>query len=59
MGIIAIQIGPFFVIYGIFALPIVYRGVAIFVVIFGWGIAAGYKDWIINKRQEEKMRIRS
>jgi len=52
----AIAIGPFIVIYGIFALPARYRGFAMLVIVFGWGIAAGYKDWTISKRQEEKTR---
>ncbi len=58
-GMSAILIGPFIVIYGIFALPLPYRGFAVVTIVIGWGIASGYKDWVINKRREEKLRIKS
>jgi len=51
----AIAIGPFFVLSLILALPQELRGIAIIMLIFGWSIAAGYKDWVIARRQEEKM----
>ncbi len=57
-GLSAIMIGPFIALFGILALPIPYRGFATFAIIFGWGIAAGYKDWVISKRRSEKLRIR-
>ena len=58
-GMSAILIGPFIVIYVILTLPLLYRGLAIIVITIGWGIAAGHKDWIKSKHQEEKLRIRS
>lgn len=59
LGMSAILIGPFIALYGIFALPIPHRGLATILIIIGWGIAAGYKDWVITKRKEEKMKIKS
>jgi len=53
----AVAIGPFIVLSIILALPQELRGIATLMVIFSWGIAAGYKDWIIAKRQEEKMKL--
>lgn len=55
-GISAIVIGPFIILIGFLALPVQYRGLATFGIIFGWGIVAGYKDWVISKRQEEKLK---
>ena len=55
---IAILIGPFIALFGILALPMQYRGMAMFAIIFGWGIAAGYKDWVISKRQREKLKMK-
>jgi len=52
-----IAMGPFIVISILLALPSELKGVATILLIFGWGIAAGYKDWAIAKRQEEKIRF--
>jgi len=49
-----IAIGPFVVLSLILALPLELRGVATLTLIVGWGVAAGCKDWIIARRQEEK-----
>jgi len=54
LSVTFIAIGPFIVISIILALPTELKGVATILLIFGWGIAAGYKDWTIAKRQEEK-----
>jgi len=35
------------------------RGISTLMLIFGWSIAAGYKDWVIARRQEEKMKIKA
>ena len=53
-----IVIGPLIALLGILALPMQYRGLATFLIVFGWGIAAGYKDWIVSKRQKEKLKIK-
>jgi len=53
----AILIGPFFMLYFILILPAEFRGIAIVMVVLGWGIVGGYKDWVIAKHQEEKMKI--
>lgn len=53
----AIAIGPFIVIYIILALPSPeLRSVATVMIISGWGIAAGLKDWVISKHQQERMK---
>jgi len=53
-----IAIGPLVVMSLILAFPPELRGVATLSLIFGWGVAAGYKDWIIAMRQEEnKMKL--
>lgn len=58
-GMSAIVIGPFIALFGMLALPMQYRGLATFAIIFAWSIAAGYKDWVISKRQEEKLKMRA
>lgn len=51
-----IAIGPFIVLYVVLSLPLELKGIATLMLIFGWGIAAGYKDWVIARRQEERMK---
>jgi len=51
---LAISIGPFFAIYGLLLSPEPLRPFLFFGIIIGWGVAAGYKDWVIAKHQEEK-----
>lgn len=56
LGASAIIIGPLVVISLIVSLPSpALRGVATVTLIFGWGIAAGFKDWVISKRREQKI----
>jgi len=55
----AIAIGPFILLSIILALPPELRGISTLMLIFGWSIAAGYKDWVIARRQEEKMQIKA
>jgi len=54
-----IALGPFFVLSFILALPQELMGVATLMLILGWGIAAGYKDWVIARRQEEKRKLQT
>jgi len=57
LSLSAILVGPFIVIILILNLPSPeLRGVATFMIVFGWGIAAGFKDWVISKRSEERMK---
>jgi len=55
----AIAIGPFIVLYALLSLPPELMGIATLMLIFGWGIASGYKDWVIARRQEDKMKIKA
>lgn len=55
----AIAIGPFIVLYALLSLPPELMGIATVMLIFGWSITAGYKDWVIARRQEEKMKIKT
>jgi len=45
---------PLVLVWVIMYLPPEMKIAATFLIIIGWGIAAGYKDWIISKREEEK-----
>lgn len=54
LSAIAIIILPLFIIWFLFVLPDTVRIVATFLIIIGWGIAAGYKDWILAKSKEEE-----
>jgi len=51
----AVAVGPLIVLSFILALPQELRGIATIMLIVGWGVAAGYKDWIIARRQEERL----
>jgi len=47
---------PLAIVLLILYLPFPLNTVAIACLIIGWGIAAGYKEWVISKRKEEKQR---
>ncbi|MEM3697924.1 MAG: hypothetical protein QXQ94_10615 [Candidatus Bathyarchaeia archaeon] len=47
---------PGVVVWFILTLPIELKFLSTILIIIGWGIAAGYKDWILAKRQEEENR---
>jgi len=47
---------PLMFIWVILNLPPEMKVAATFAIIVGWGIAAGYKDWIISKREEERQK---
>jgi hypothetical protein len=46
------------IIWFILYLPGELKVVATILIIIGWGVAAGYKDWLQNKRREEESRRR-
>lgn len=46
--------GPYFMLMLIISLPPPWNAITVFLLIGGWGVAAGYKDWIIFKSKEEK-----
>lgn len=54
IALILILVFPFVVIMLIQTLPSPYNGLVTICIIIGWGVAAGYKDWIISKEREEK-----
>jgi hypothetical protein len=58
MGAAAVLTLPFIVIFGMLVLPPTYRAVATLLIVVGSGVAGGYKDWVISKRREEKMKIK-
>lgn len=49
-----IVVFPIALVILIVSLPPPYNAVATFLLIIGWGIAAGYKDWRISKEKEAK-----
>lgn len=54
VGSIAVTTLPWFVIYCVVALPSPINAIIGWTIIIGWGIAAGYKDWQLYKKKEEK-----
>jgi len=54
IALASIIIVPFFVVEAILNLPPIFRGVAMVVLIFLWGAAGAYKEWVKSKREEEK-----
>jgi hypothetical protein len=45
--------GPYVVLWLIFQMPDVLRTASVWIPIFSWGIAAGYKDWLMDARKRE------
>lgn len=45
---------PLLVIWIILQLPFPYNLAATFILVIIWGIVAGYKEWIIEKRKEKE-----
>jgi len=56
VAVILIGILPFAVVLLLLNLPPPLAFAATLILVACWGIAAGYKDWIINKRKEEKQK---
>jgi len=54
IALVSILIIPFFIAMFILILPPDLRLVMTLLLVVGWGIAAGYKDWVLSKRKEEK-----
>ena len=54
LSVIAILVFPLILIWLVLYLPPELRLVITIVLIIGWGIAAGCKDWLTEKRKEEK-----
>jgi len=53
MVLLAILVLPFVIVWIILLLPPPFNAVATVLIILGWGIAAGYKEWIMSKEKEQ------
>jgi len=53
-GCIAVILFPYIVIFVLLQLPFPFNAIMFWLIIVGWGIAAGYKDWQLYKKKEEK-----
>jgi hypothetical protein len=51
--LITILIIPFIIIWLILLLPSPYNMIATLMIIVFWGVVAGYKEWVLFKRNEE------
>ena len=51
---IAICLGGFIIVLAILRLPDWGKAIAVIALTIGWGIAVGYKDYLISKRHEEE-----
>lgn len=49
-----IIVAPLVIIWFILVLPFPLNTILTILLIVGWGIAAGYKEWVIAKRKEEE-----
>ena len=54
VSIVLVLVLPLVVIWLILDLPPAARFIVTVAIIIGWGVAAGYKDWLISKRKEEE-----
>jgi len=53
-GMILVTLIPWYAIYVILLLPSPINAIVVWSLIIGWGVAAGYKDWQLYKKKEEK-----
>jgi len=56
IALAAILILPLLIVWVILALSAELKVVATILIVVGWGVAAGYKDWLVAKRREEENR---
>lgn len=54
LSLIIILVGPLLIVFFILLLPFPFNMISTILLVLGWGITAGYKEWIITKRKEEK-----
>ena len=54
VGLLLVFLVPFIVVMAILNLPPVLRVFATVVLVLCWGVAAAYKDWVKEKREQEK-----
>lgn len=55
LGCIAVMIGPILIIYIIALMPVTFKVASMLVIMIGWGVAGGYKDWAVARRKEQKL----
>ena len=46
---------PWVVVWLILAMPGILAPIFVWTIIFSWSIAAGYKDWLVDRRKREKL----
>lgn len=51
---IAVFLTPYILVLVILYLPSPFNAIMTIGIIIAWGIVAGYKDWIISKKKEER-----
>ena len=49
-------VGALLLVYLIVLLPFPFNTILTILLVVGWGIAAGYKEWIMSKSKEKKER---
>jgi len=54
LALVAIFILPFILILFVLALPGDLRLIMTILLVIGWGVAAGYRDWVKSRRKEEE-----
>jgi hypothetical protein len=47
-------VGPYAVMLMIFNMPEILRAPFVWCIILGWGVAAGFKDWLMDAKKREK-----
>lgn len=50
---ILVLVGPYVVLWLIFQMPEVLRAAYVWILIFSWGMAVGYEDWLMDARKRE------
>lgn len=59
LGVIAVITTPLLIVYFILMLEFPYNTIATIGLVAVWGVVAGYKEWVISKRKEEKQKPES
>lgn len=54
LALAAILVLPFVIIWVVLLLPAELKILATVFIVVGWGVAAGYKDWLVTRRREEE-----
>lgn len=55
---ILVLVVPYALMWMILQMPDVLRAFLVWFIILGWGIAAGYKDWLMDRRKRENNSLR-